>query len=159
MADMTYAVTIHDAGNVTSDADNIHTILTTPDHILPPARVTVADTGYNGYANRETWTFCLWAGNDQDTYNYARELAGKYAPNHDDMALGELVVTALEDLLLEAQWEGTQALRDPRSSERERRMLADPAHDANVALGDIGSTWRIDRQEVGAWARELVAGE
>jgi hypothetical protein len=36
-----YLVTIHDVGNITDDAANIHTILTSRDYISPRERVTV----------------------------------------------------------------------------------------------------------------------
>ena len=36
-----YAVTIRDAGNITNSADNVRTILTSPDHIAPAERVDV----------------------------------------------------------------------------------------------------------------------
>lgn len=38
-----YLVTIHDTGNITDDPRNIHTILTSRDHILPRERVEVAE--------------------------------------------------------------------------------------------------------------------
>lgn len=37
-----YMVTIHDVGNVTDRAENVHTILTSTDYIAPRERVTVA---------------------------------------------------------------------------------------------------------------------
>lgn len=36
-----YLVTITDVGNITDKADNVHTILTSTDHVLPRERVTV----------------------------------------------------------------------------------------------------------------------
>jgi hypothetical protein len=36
-----YLVTIYETGNITDKAENIHTILTSPDHILPRERVEV----------------------------------------------------------------------------------------------------------------------
>lgn len=38
-----YAVTIRDAGNITDDARNVHTILTSADHIAPRERVEVVE--------------------------------------------------------------------------------------------------------------------
>lgn len=41
--DKQYLVTIHGVGNITHDPSNIHTILTSKDHILPRDRVEVVE--------------------------------------------------------------------------------------------------------------------
>lgn len=38
-----YLVTIHDVGNITDRAENVHTILTSRDHIQPNERVEVVE--------------------------------------------------------------------------------------------------------------------
>lgn len=42
-----YLVTVHEPGNITSEAGNIHTILTSTDHILPRERVEVVAVGWD----------------------------------------------------------------------------------------------------------------
>jgi hypothetical protein len=49
MASRQYLVTIHDVGNITDKAENIRTILTSRDHILPAERVEVVEyVGHSG---------------------------------------------------------------------------------------------------------------
>ena len=50
-----YLVTIHDTGNITNEARNIHTILTSRDHILPAERVEVVAVGGGAVACQNTW--------------------------------------------------------------------------------------------------------
>jgi hypothetical protein len=74
--DKHYLVTVHDAGNITDDPRNIHTILTSRDNIQPPERVEVvehdagertfdakvcqyvADPGFDGTVRQYLATMC-----------------------------------------------------------------------------------------------------
>jgi hypothetical protein len=49
-----YLVTIHDSGNVTDKAENIRTILTSTDHILPRERVEVREYRFGGFPEEES---------------------------------------------------------------------------------------------------------
>ena len=42
-----YRVTVHETGNITDKAENIHIILTSRDHILPAERVEVVAVSSN----------------------------------------------------------------------------------------------------------------
>ena len=55
--------------------------------------ITPADettTGYNGWANYETWNVALWLGNDEGLYNMARAWAehGYKSLSHQLFELG-----------------------------------------------------------------------
>jgi hypothetical protein len=36
---------------------------------------SIAEQGYNGWSNYETWNVALWLSNDEGTYNLTREMA------------------------------------------------------------------------------------
>lgn len=40
------------------------------------------ETGYNGWANHETWCVHLWLNNDEITYNVIRELIQKTSDSY-----------------------------------------------------------------------------
>jgi hypothetical protein len=54
-----YIVTVHDTGNITDKAANIHTILTSRDYIAPRERVSVepAPIGEHGAARDAAWSW------------------------------------------------------------------------------------------------------
>ena len=63
--------------------------------------------GYNGWANRETWTVALWLDNDSGTYHYWREVAQYWMPNGFEAA-----VRVVEDRLIEEIRDGSVDLSD-----------------------------------------------
>ena len=50
-----YLVTVHDVGNITDRAENVHTILTSTDHIEPRGRVEVVEVNENQGLVRVRW--------------------------------------------------------------------------------------------------------
>lgn len=106
--------------------------------------MTEQDT-YQGWANRETWAFWLHVTNDQGWYEMVKEQVGyqlEAEPDDSDSALGEAVVGYVrEHVEMMADHPGGNV-----ESQREFRMMRD----------EIGSWWRIDLEEIGRAARELV---
>lgn len=97
---------------------------------------------YQGYKNRETWALLLWIGNDQGLYYQAVEWGKAYtALGESDRGLGETYLEQLEGDWTEYEEEGNTTA-EFRSMRRE-----------------IGSWWRIDATEVGAWLREAASNE
>ena len=56
------------------------------------------NNGYNGYANYETWLFCVNTDNDQSIYNYFQSVAQEAAGGGTDRAhqLAQIADTAKE---------------------------------------------------------------
>lgn len=91
---------------------------------------------YNGWANRETWAFVLHCDNTIGTEFLLESFINYMTTEHDvsDYALGEFVIDIVESL-----WD------EFRSADWVRLMR-----------DDVGSVWRIDLREIGAWAREYA---
>jgi len=85
-----YVVTIHDAGNITNEARNVHTILTSTDNIQPRDRVAVDPAD-------DLMTAAV------EVVRYWRRLntEGPNGPEDLEVALDNATV-ALEDALTEA---------------------------------------------------------
>ena len=94
---------------------------------------------YNGWANRETWAFVLHCDNTIGTESMLESLGYLthdivHAKESDDYAMGREVLSFVEDM-----WDD------------------DPSADwVRLMRDDVGSVWRIDLREIGAWAREYA---
>jgi hypothetical protein len=94
---------------------------------------------YNGWSNRETWAFVLHCDNTIGK-EFVCESLGYLTPDivHaeecDDYQMGREVLSFVEDM-----WEEFR-------SEEWVALMRD----------DVGSVWRIDLREIGAWAREYA---
>lgn len=102
---------------------------------------------YNGWTNRETWALNLWLTNDRGLYEATRERVrdaveayepGEYGPpTAPDYYVGEAV---------RAFWD---EITDP-----EEDLL--PAKDIVSMLRDVGSEYRVNWDEIGAyWLSDL----
>lgn len=91
---------------------------------------------YNGWANRETWAFVLHCDNTIGTEFLSESFINHMTTEHDvsDYALGQFVID-----IVESMW-------DEFRSDDWVRLMRD----------DVGSVWRIDLREIGAWAREYA---
>lgn len=105
--------------------------------------MTNTEDRHNGYTNRETWALALHVNNDEELYDRTREmvLEALAAPSvrHDDpddvkdYVVGSYVVDSWYEHFLETQ-----------------------QHDgrARMVLNEVGSWWRVNREELGAVVRE-----
>ncbi|MGA9761208.1 MAG: hypothetical protein WBQ14_02140 [Gaiellaceae bacterium] len=99
-----------------------------------------ADDRYNGWTNRETWACHLWLTNTETLYRWAEETARIYGV--DGLKEG-----------LELLQETTIDSKDPFIYVEEAGLVI-YARDARLALGDIGSLWRVDWGDVAEAFRE-----
>ena len=94
---------------------------------------------YNGWANRETWAFVLHCDSTIGT-EFVCESLGYLTPDivhateSDEYAMGREVLSLVEDM-----WEEFH-------SQEWVALMRD----------DVGSVWRVDKREVGEWAREYA---
>lgn len=108
----------------------------------------MSDDTYQGYRNRETWALLLWVANDQGLYYSAVEWAQEYLEaDTDDENTGS-------DYRMGQEW-----LEQTRSDWDMYLLDGNVTKDFLTMIEDIGSWWRIDATEVGAWLRELVDTE
>jgi hypothetical protein len=89
---------------------------------------------YNGWTNRETWACHLWLTNTETLYHWAEETARLFGADGLQEGL---------ELLQEATVDASDAF-----TYVEEVGLVLYARDARLALGDIGSLWRVDWREV-----------
>lgn len=93
----------------------------------------MSDETYEGWTNRETWSFNLNLRNDQDMLDMAyREVRRCIAAGYHPTAVGEHVVTWFHDWLFDVIEDGWTT-----------------AADAYRILLEVGSWWRIDNAEIG----------
>jgi len=57
----------------------------------------MADEGYNGYTNYETWLLCLNIDNDEGLYDEIRNIALGYKDQEDFYNIGLLIQEFLEE--------------------------------------------------------------
>lgn len=93
-----------------------------------------ADDCYNGWTNRETWACHLWLSNEETLYRWAEETAA--LAGADGLREG-----------LERLQAATVDTSEPYVYVEEVELVL-YARDARLALGDIGSLWRVDWEEV-----------
>ena len=120
----------------------------------------MSEDAYNGWKNRETWALCLHLGNDQGLYEwskeYAREARADYSQKMTEFDLeesdagrtasvGRYIIEQAQELI--AEWPETTG--EPMPSDHPLALMRE----------DVGSWWRVDESEVGAWALELVEDE
>ena len=90
---------------------------------------------YNGWANRETWAFVLHCDNTIGT-EFLSETFIEEMQRYEmtDYGWGEFIVDIVQEM-----WHN------------------DPSADwVRLMRDDVGSVWRIDLREIGAWAREYA---
>lgn len=109
----TYVVTIHEPGNVTSEARNIHTILTSTDNIQPASRVEVTATELSELVYlHKVHAYTVDPAFDGHVLGYLRTMAAEYGEqvaslevlpaNAADRAIALTHYTAKRDAYLDA---------------------------------------------------------
>lgn len=91
----------------------------------------MGDETYNGYANRETWTLCLWIDNDEGLSSMFRELAGE---GGEPWEVQDRIRDAVTTLLNPSDYRDAYGVEQPDGI---RSMVF-----------EVGSLWRIDWREV-----------
>jgi hypothetical protein len=116
-------------------SDEDHAPYAASGSVPPPA-----DDTYNGWSNRETWACHLWLSNEESLYHWAEETVCLEGADGLREGLEQLQAAIVDTSDSYAYAEGTG--------------LVLYARDARLALGDIGSLWRVDWEEVAAAFRE-----
>lgn len=106
--------------------------------------MSTTDETYNGWTNRETWALNLWLMNDQGLYEMTRERVSQAL---DGTASSDSAVCAR--IAGEAVKEWWDELTDPS----EGLMTAEAILSM---VKDVGSDYRVDWDEIGAyWLSDL----
>lgn len=102
---------------------------------------------YNGWKNRETWALNLWLTNDQGLYELALENARNGAQSYEP---GEFGPATVPDYYI---GEGIQSLWEELTDPSQGLL---PAETIITMLRDVGSEYRVNWDEIGAyWLSEL----
>lgn len=84
-------------------------------------KLTMSESGYNGWKNYETWAYALWMDNEESSYNASRAMASEVlaeAADHDNVGSGiwterQAAVFTLADRLKD---EAEEAMPDLQAS-------------------------------------------
>lgn len=105
----------------------------------------MADDTYNGWTNRETWALALRLSNDEGSYDLVREWAAECVQSavftEDTANVRARAEWRLGDRIRKFVDECAEIVYNDALGAGEQRW-------ARMMLSDVGSTWRVDYNEI-----------